>query len=137
MNKKYLAKPIVETKAYDKVEDVLPLLDASTHKVKVEKNGNIVGKLKLKETACIIDGKVTTVKIPHVKKLPKFSLPSFQIGCSKGTKYVGLGIISFVGCLLLAKIVPCLALVLWLTFIVLLYSGVGSWNFDYYGVKKK
>lgn len=71
--KTYLAKPIVQTKEYKTMGEVLPLLDAGTHKVKVQEGDTVVGKLKLKEEDCLIDGKVVRVKKGKIKKKYNFS----------------------------------------------------------------
>lgn len=84
--KTYLATPIVKTEEYQTMGEVLPLLDAGTHKVKVQEGNTVVGKLKLKEEDCLIDGKVVRVKKGKIKKnnrfqisgLPKFRLPAFE-----------------------------------------------------------
>lgn len=68
VSKVYLAKPIVVVEKYENIADVLPLLDASTHKVKVEENNEIIGHLKLKEDCVLVDGKITNIKYGRVKK---------------------------------------------------------------------
>lgn len=134
--KKYHAKPIVETKVYDNVADVMQLVDDKTHRVKVEKNGEIIGRLKLKKTACIIDGEVKEVKVAKVRKSQKsLHLSKFKLPKINGWPLVVLAIVFMASCLSLVKFIPCLAVVSFVGSIALLCYG--TYHTDAQVVKKK
>lgn len=132
--KKYHAKPIVETKVYDNVADVMQLVDDKTHRVKVEKNGEIIGRLKLKKTACIIDGEVKEVKVAKVRKNQKSfkswsqSVKPFRLPNIQGWPLVILAIVFMASCLSLVKLIPCLAVVSFIGSIALLCYGTYRTN---------